>query len=159
MATSDNNKFTVGVELKAIPTNTIAGSGPYNAVSGHTIVSTDSSGIVPYQFNTPKCEHLIADETEMDDGQIVAFCCHCGDKILGRRMVGGLGLAKLKHALVDALGDADAMADLLDEVDRVEHMLRVEELALKSAHEMLDMARTMIRTIVLPEKESGSEDV
>lgn len=99
----------------------------------------------------PACEHVMGDETETEDGQVVGFCTLCGDKIKGRRMVGGYGLARLKDAIVDALGDREAMAGLLDEIDRVELMLKVEEQALKSAHDMLNMAREMVEKIVLPE--------
>lgn len=98
-----------------------------------------------------QCDHVMGDETETEDGQVVGFCTVCGDKIKGRRMVGGYGLARLKDAIVDALGDREAMAGLLDEIDRVELMLKVEEQALKSAHDMLNMAREMVEKIVLPE--------
>jgi hypothetical protein len=100
----------------------------------------------------PRCEHIMGDETELEDGQVIGFCVACGDKIKGRRMVGGYGLARLKDALVDALGDPNAMANLLDEIDRVELMLHVEEQALRSAYDMIEMARKMVKTIVMPEE-------
>lgn len=104
-----------------------------------------------------KCDHVMGDETETEDGQVVGFCTLCGDKIKGRRMVGGYGLARLKDAIVDALGDREAMAGLLDEIDRVELMLKVEEQALRSAHDMLNMAREMVEKIVLPETDDEPE--
>jgi hypothetical protein len=113
-----------------------------------------------YDWNTmitkPTCEHVMGDETETEDGQVVGFCTLCGDKIRGRRMVGGYGLARLKDAIVDALGDMDAMAGLLEEIDRVELMLKVEEQALKSAHDMVNMAREMVKKIVLPERDEDA---
>lgn len=105
-----------------------------------------------YTQTKPACEHVMGDETETEDGQVVGFCALCGDKIKGRRMVGGYGLARLKDAIVDALGDREAMAGLLDEIDRVELMLKVEEQALRSAHDMLNMAREMVEKIVLPDE-------
>lgn len=109
-----------------------------------------------YGAQQPKCEHVMGDETETEDGQVVGFCTLCGDKIRGRRMVGGYGLARLKDAIVDALGDMEAMAGLLEEIDRVELMLRVEEQALKSAHDMVNMAREMVEKIVLPERDEDA---
>lgn len=115
-------------------------------------------GVTPDYYSTTftppttKCDHVMGDETELEDGQVIGFCVSCGDKIKGRRMVGGFGLARLKDALVDALGDGDAMADLLDEIDRVELMLKVEEQSMRSAYDMIEMARKMVKTIVMPDE-------
>jgi hypothetical protein len=116
---------------------------------------TDGTGIVTTTLATIKCDHVMGDETELEDGQVSGFCVVCGDKIKGRRMVGGFGLARLKDALVDALGDPYAMADLLGEIDRVELMLKVTESALRSAYDMIEMARKMVKTIVLPEEDDN----
>jgi hypothetical protein len=127
------------------------GYGGAGAVS--TGVHTGDSVTLKWPETTkPACDHVMGDETELEDGQVVGFCVSCGDKIKGRRMVGGYGLARLKDVLVDALGDPAAMADLLDEIDRVELMLHVEEQALRSAYDMIEMARKMVKTIVTPEE-------
>lgn len=139
-------------ELSTTVSQCVAYNDPYGTGVSTPLINTGSV----YSWDTtiaakPACEHVMGDETETEDGQVVGFCTLCGDKIKGRRMVGGYGLARLKDAIVDALGDREAMACLLDEIDRVELMLRVEEQALRSAHDMLNMAREMVEKIVLPE--------
>lgn len=131
--------------------NTIIGTG-IRGTSGCCRGAPGGATDPIFQTAKPVCDHVMGDETETEDGQVVGHCTLCGDKIKGRRMVGGYGLARLKDAIVDALGDREAMAGLLEEIDRVELMLRVEEQALRSAHDMLDMAREMVEKIVLPDE-------
>lgn len=143
---------TVSANLFTSTGGMVSGSSSYPIGSG---INTDP--FVTTTITRTPCEHIMGDETELVDGQVTGFCAVCGDKIRGRRMVGGFGLAKLKDAIVDALGDMDAMAGLLDEIDRVELMLKVEEQSIRSAYDMIEMARKMVKTIVLPE--SVEEDV
>ena len=128
-------------------------------IPGETTLSlTDMAQVTGYNTQSTsminmglvKCQHVMGDETEVENGSMAGFCVTCGDKSTGRRIIGGMGLAKLKNAIVDALGDPEAMAGLLEEIDRVELMLKVEEQSLRSAYDMIEMARKMVKTIVLP---------
>lgn len=94
------------------------------------------------------CNHEMGDETELEDGRVAGRCVHCADRITGRRMVGGLGLARLKTALVDALGDVDALPGLADELRRVEMMLELEEQSLEDARRLIETSKRMIAALL-----------
>lgn len=122
-----------------------------NTITGNTLIGGGGGGYT-YDF-TPAtqvvaCAHEMDDETELDDGRVSGHCSKCGDKIIGRRLAGGMGLATLKAALVDAMGDRDAMADLATEMQRVERMIELEVESVESARRMLLLARRMLTEIL-----------
>lgn len=118
-----------------------------------TIIKTDalvqSCDTVLWGSNPAPCVHEMGEEVELEDGRVSGRCLLCGDTILGRRMVGGLGLARLRAALVDAIGDHDEMALLAEELGRVEMMLELEEQTLDSARKMIDLAKQMLAEVLL----------
>lgn len=123
-------------------------SGGYTISTGSTTLPYMPTGSTATKPPPPPCDHVMGDETELDDGRIAGHCSKCGDKILGRRMVGGLGLAKLKAALVDAIGDEGALAGLADELQRVEKMLELERQSIDAAECLMETARRMIEELL-----------
>lgn len=122
------------------PNTTYVGGGVYTTTTD-TTMSWSTSPPAP-------CEHVMDDETELDDGRIAGYCSKCGDKITGRRLVGGMGLAKLKAALVDAIGDEGALAELANELARVDKMMELERQAIAAAECLMDTARCMIEELL-----------
>lgn len=85
--------------------------------------------------------HEMGDEVEFDDGSIRGRCIHCDVEIRGRRLPGGIGVLRLKHALVDLYGADEGLPELLAELHRVEDLLALEQHELDVARRMLELAR------------------
>jgi hypothetical protein len=100
-------------------------------------------------FSPCQENHELGDEVELADGRVSGHCVRCGVKVIGRRLVGGLGLARLKNALIDALGDGGALPGLADEIQRVEMMVEVEEASLEDARRLIERARRMLETLLV----------
>lgn len=139
-----DDDFALAVERLNVTANAhLYRQGSGTVVNYDPALYTSTTG-----FLSRSCEHEMGNEVEVEDGRIVGACVRCGDAIMGRRMVGGLGLARLRSALVNALGDSGAMVDLADELERVEMMLEVEEQSLGEARKLIETSRKMIMVIM-----------
>lgn len=132
-------------------TGIVAGSNTFGPVPtyGGSVIGGPSPGFSDFGLTQARCPgHEMGDEVELEDGRVAGHCVRCGESIVGRRMVGGLGLARLKTALVDALGDEAALPGLADELDRVEMMLELEEQGLEDARRLIETTKRMILALV-----------
>jgi hypothetical protein len=88
--------------------------------------------------------HVMEAEAEYADGSITGKCVNCGETITGRRLVGGLGVAMLRMAMLELLSHDGEPAGLAQEIVRIQEVLDLEEQALNEARALLETAREML---------------
>ena len=116
---------------------------PLHVQTGTGSVSLDS----PYSYPPPQsaCElvgHKVDHWAEYLDGECVAKCNVCGERIASARPPGGLPFVRLK-ALAERLMATPDNILLAVEISEIEILLEAEEIALREAYALLDTARKM----------------